>query len=96
MVRVPPGASTGTLRGSIANVQTALWVTVNTCALIASVPVRAGPGLASTSKPTDPLPVPEAPDVIRTQEALVLRAVQLHPLPAVTVTVPDHAPGPPD
>jgi hypothetical protein len=43
--------------------------------------------LAATLKPTGPLPVPFAPDVIVTHEALLV-AVHAQPAPAVTVTVP--------
>jgi hypothetical protein len=51
------------------------------------VPVRAAPLFAAALNPTEPLPVPVAPDVTLSHGAL-LAAVHVHPLPAVTVTVP--------
>jgi hypothetical protein len=38
-------------------------------------------------KPTDPLPAPDAPDVIVSHEALLV-AVHAQPVPLVTFTVP--------
>jgi hypothetical protein len=71
----------------------AAWVTVNPCPAIVSVPFRAAPVFAATLKPTDPLPLPDAPDVTVMNPAL-LAAVHVHPLAVVTVTVPVVAPGP--
>jgi hypothetical protein len=51
------------------------------------VPVRAAPVLAATLKPTDPLPVPEAPEVIVIHVALLV-AVHAHVAPLVTATLP--------
>jgi hypothetical protein len=53
---------------------------------IVSVPVRTPPGFAATSNATVPLPLPLAPDVIVSQEALLV-AVQVHPLIVVTSTL---------
>jgi hypothetical protein len=50
------------------------------------VPVRWGPELASAVNPTLPLPVPEAPEVIVIQVAL-LTAIHEHPFWLVTVTL---------
>jgi hypothetical protein len=52
-----------------------------------SVAVRAAPVLAAALKLTVPFPVPFPPDVIVSQDAL-LAAVQAHPAPAVTLTLP--------
>ena len=49
--------------------------------------MRAAPVLAATLNETDPFPVPLAPAVMVIHEAL-LAAVHVHPLPAVTLTVP--------
>ena len=63
----------------------AAWLTVKVRVAIVSVPVRAVPVLAATVKPTDPLPVPVAPDVIVIQDALLF-AVHRHALVVVTAT----------
>jgi hypothetical protein len=58
-----------------------------------SVPERVGPAFAAAVKFTEPFPEPVAPDVIVSHGAL-LADVQLQPLPAVTLTLPDPpAPG---
>jgi hypothetical protein len=54
---------------------------------IVSVPLRAAPVLAATLNPTEPLPVPLAPDVT-VIHATVLVAVHAQVAPLVTVTVP--------
>jgi len=56
------------------------------------VPVRAGPGFATTVKLTDPGPVPLAPAVIVIHVGALLTAVHAHVPPAVTVIV---VPAPP-
>jgi hypothetical protein len=60
---------------------------------IVAVPVRAAPVFAATLKPTDPFPVPVAPDVMVMNAALLV-AVHAQPAPAVTATVPVVAPAP--
>lgn len=62
-------------------------MTVNVWPAIVIVPLRADPLLAATLNPTAPLPVPDAPDVT-VIHCTPLVAVQVHPAPAVTVTVP--------
>jgi hypothetical protein len=63
-------------------------LTVNVWPAIVIVPLRADPVLlAATLNPTGPLPAPDAPDVTVTH-GTPLVAVQVHPAPAVTVTVP--------
>jgi hypothetical protein len=52
-----------------------------------SVPVRAVPVFARALKPTEPLPVPFAPELIVSHGALLV-AVHAHPLAVVTATVP--------
>jgi hypothetical protein len=59
------------------------------------VPVRDPPLLADTLKPTVPLPLPDDPDVIVIQDAL-LTAVQGQPPAEDTATVPVPAAGPRD
>jgi hypothetical protein len=59
-----------------------------------SVPLRAAPVLAATLNPTDPLPLPLAPDVMLIHEAL-LAAVHPHPLLVVTATGPPAPPAAP-
>jgi hypothetical protein len=52
-----------------------------------SVPVRAAPVFAWALKPTEPLAVPLAPEVMESHPALLV-AVHAHPLVVVTATVP--------
>ena len=54
---------------------------------IVIVPVRCGPMLAATEKPTAPLPAPLAPELIVIQLSL-LAAVHEHPETVVTFTLP--------
>ena len=62
------------------------WVIVKVCPPIVRVPLRsARVVLAETEYPTDPLPVPEDPDVMSIQEALLVAAQAAD---AVTLTVP--------
>ena len=61
--------------------------TVKDCPAMDSVAVRAEPVFALTVNPTEPLPVPLAPDVIDTHPAPLV-AVQAQPEPAVTATAP--------
>jgi len=63
------------------------WFTVNVCPATVSVPLRALPVLAATLNPTEPFPVPLAPEVIASHEALLL-AVHAQPLVVVTPTLP--------
>jgi hypothetical protein len=62
-------------------------VTLNVCPAIVTVPVRDDvTAFAKTLIATVPFPLPVEPDVTLIQAALV-RAVQLHPVAAVTVTL---------
>jgi len=64
------------------------WVTVKVLPPMVNVPVREVVALlALTLYPTEPLPLPLAPDVTVIHEALLV-AVHAHPAPAVTFTVP--------
>jgi len=54
---------------------------------IVAVPVRALPVFAAMLRPTDPFPVPVAPDVMAIHASLLV-AVHAQPVLAVTVTVP--------
>jgi hypothetical protein len=58
-------------------------VTVKLCPATFSVPVRPGPLLAAALNTTDPLPVPDPPDVIVSQPAPL---VAVHPQLAVVET----------
>jgi hypothetical protein len=62
-------------------------LTVNVWLAIVIVPLRAAPVFAATVKPTDPLPVPLAPEVTVIQAALVV-AVHAQLAGAVTSTEP--------
>lgn len=63
-------------------------VTVKVFPPIVRVPVReAVPALGATSYVTEPLPVPDVPALIVIHASLLV-AAQLHPVAAVTVTVP--------
>jgi hypothetical protein len=66
---------------------TAACVTVKVWPATVSVPVREPAVLTAAAKVTDPFPVPEAADVIDSQDALLL-AVHVQPLAVVTPTVP--------
>jgi hypothetical protein len=71
------------------------WVTVKVCPAIVSVPTRELQlVLAETLQVTEPLPTPPV-GVQFNQLGVLLHAVQLHPLPAVTLTepLPEPAPG---
>jgi hypothetical protein len=62
--------------------------TVNVFPPIVSVPLRAVvDGFAVALNATDPLPLPDPPDVIVSQVALLV-FVHAHPVAALTVTVP--------
>jgi hypothetical protein len=52
-----------------------------------NVPDRAAPVFAATLNPTEPFPVPDAPAVTVIHGAPLV-AVHVHPVPAVTATVP--------
>jgi hypothetical protein len=66
----------------------ASWVTVNARPATVSVPVRwLVVVFAATEYPTEPFPLPFAPDVTVIQDA-ELDAVQLHPEVVVTATMP--------
>ena len=70
------------------------WFTVKVRPAIVIVPVRVPPVLfAAAEKPTDPLPVPVAPDVT-VSHALLLTAVHVQVAVAVTFTWPDPPPAP--
>jgi hypothetical protein len=64
------------------------WVTVNDKPAIVSVPVREPPGFAATLKPTEPFPVPLAPDVTVIHIALLV-AVHVQLPAVVTLTLPE-------
>jgi hypothetical protein len=91
-VPVPVPAPTETPVGAMLKVQAPACVTVKVRPAMVTVPVReAVDALAATLYPTTPPPVPLAPLVIVIHAALLV-AVQLHPLAAVTATLPDVAP----
>ena len=64
-------------------------VTVTVLPAIVSAPVRAVPSLAPTVKPSVPLPLPLAPEVIVIHDAVV---ELVHAQPALLVTVTDPVP----
>ena len=64
---------------------------MNVWLAIVIVPLRAAPVFAATVKPTDPLPVPLAPDVTVIQDAL-LTAFQVHVLTDVVTAIGVPAP----
>ena len=84
---VPAAAGTDTWPGEIENEQFSACEMVNVRPPMLSVPWRSGPLFAATVNPTEPLPVPLAPDVIDTQPALLV-AIQPQPPPALTSTEP--------
>jgi len=70
--------------GAIEYTHPVVWDTVCVCPAIVTAAVRAGPVFAATLRPTAPLPVPLAPEVIVSQFCDGV-AVQLQPAAAVTV-----------
>jgi len=79
-----PGESAS---GLTVKVQGADSLIVKVLPAIVSVVERAEPVSALTLNPTEPEPLPDAP-LVMVAHAAPLDAVQLHPAPAVTVTVP--------
>jgi hypothetical protein len=88
-VPLPPDALTLWLVGVMVNEQGEVpsCVTLNACPATVSVPVRVAPRFGSTMKATDPLPVPDAPEVT-TSHAALEAAVHEHEPPVVTATDP--------
>jgi hypothetical protein len=92
-VPLPPRSPTCWLVGAMVNEHGASpsCVTVNVCPATLIVPVRAVPRFGSTANPTDPLPVPDAPEVTMIHAALALEAAVHEQVPPV-VTVTDPVP----
>ncbi len=88
-VPLPPAAPTLWLVGAIVNEHDARpsCVTVNVCPATVMVPLRPVPRFGSTANATDPLPVPDAPEVTVIHGALET-AVHEHVAPVVTATDP--------
>ncbi len=86
MAPVPPAAAADCPRGAIAYVHgvAPACVTVNSRPAIVIVPERPPPLFAATRNATEPLPLPEFPDVTVIQGAVVL-AVHSHPAALETV-----------
>jgi hypothetical protein len=87
-VPVPPSTGILWLVGAIEYVQGAInaaWLTVKVWPAIVMVPLRAAPVFAAMLRPTEPLPVPDAPDVTVIHGA-ALAAVHAHPVVVVTAT----------
>jgi hypothetical protein len=89
MLPVPPVDGTFALSGEMAKAQPLPWLTVNVWPAIVIVPDRWPPAVAGALYCTVPLPVPLAPELIVSHEALLV-AVHEQPAPAVTATVPAH------
>src|SRR5690349_8817248 len=83
----PPAAGIVRLAGANPNEQPLPWVTVKVCPAIVSVAERDPPVVAAALYATVPLPVPLAPDVIVSHDALLV-AVQAHPAALVSATLP--------
>jgi hypothetical protein len=87
-----PSDDTDCAAGEIENVHGgggAAWDTVNVCAPIVSVPVRAAAVFAAAVKLTVPLPVPEAPPVTVSHAAFAAAVHAQVFADAVTATEPD-------
>ena len=67
-------------------------VTVKVRPAIVNTPLRSAPVFAAAVKPTEPLPVPAAPDVTVSQAGALLTAVHAHVAVVVTPTCPDPPP----
>jgi hypothetical protein len=87
----PPPAFIDALSGLMEYEQPAVWFTVSVWPAIVSVPARAAPPLAPTVNPTEPFPLPVAPDVTEIHPALLVD-VHMHPAAVVTLT---EGPAPP-
>jgi hypothetical protein len=87
---VPPAAMTDCDAGVRPTVHgAAAWFTVNVWPAMVSVPARVVPlGLAAALKLTVPLPLPVAPAVTLNQLVLLLTAVHVQPVGAVTFVAP--------
>lgn len=85
---LPPAGGSDCVWGAMLNVQPCDCVTVTVCPATVNVPVRDGPVVAATSNCTLPFDDPDVDPWMAIQGAVV-DAVHVHPLPAVTVTVPD-------
>jgi hypothetical protein len=83
---VSPAAGELRVVGVIENAQGAAWVTEKVCPAIVIVPVRCAPLFAATATFTVPLPVPLAPLLMVSHDALVV-AFHAHVLPVVTLTL---------
>lgn len=91
-VSVPPAAAALRLVGDTAYAHAwPAWVTVTVWPAIVKVPVREDvPALAAAAIDTVPPPLPLAPAVTLSQLALDI-VVHVHPVPAVTLSLPVHA-----
>ena len=76
------------LVGLRATEQPLAWLTVKVWPAAVIVPLRAGPLFAVALQLTEPLPVPDAPDVTVSQDVLLLTAVQAQPALVVRLTEP--------
>ena len=86
---VPPVAPTAWDVGDKVNAQVPACETDSTWPPIVTVAVRELLNVfADALKPTEPFPLPDAPDVMVSQLALLV-AVQVQPVPAVTLTLLD-------
>jgi len=82
----PPAAAIDSESGEMANVHPCPWAIVTVCPATVIVPDRAGPLSAATLTVTVPDPLPFAFEAIVTHGWL-LDAVQLQPLPVLTLTL---------
>ena len=87
-VPAPPAAWNDCEAGEMSYEQACDCVTVNGRPAATMVPVRAGPDVGATLKPTTPAPLPVVPFVTVIQSAL-LAAVHAQPGAAVTVICPE-------
>src|SRR3954470_24958406 len=83
----PPAAGTVKPDGPSPIVHPLPWVTVKVWPAIVNVPDRTPPVVPATLYCTVPLPFPLAPEVIESQDALVV-AVHAQPAPLVRPTLP--------
>ena len=83
----PPVAGMGCCSGAIAAVQPSAWLTVKVWPAMVRLPERGPPVFAAAVKVTAPFPVPVAPSVIESHDALLVD-VQPHPAGAETFTDP--------
>src|SRR5436190_1204908 len=80
VLAAPPEGADALVGATVYEQEAADWVTVMFWPATVNVPVRSAPLFTAAVNPTDPSPLPVAPDVMDSHAAL-LAAVHVHPAP---------------